>query len=129
MDGRESIDGTASLRFYATQRTRQFQIVAQRVTVAPYTPLVARAMLKTEAIRKEFVQNPQDLYLEMSFEDITGAPVGSPLRDVGAGETHTWQALEVSGVVPDGAAYVRVALLSGLSGTAWFDGVTLQIGE
>ncbi len=129
VDGREAIDGTSSLRFYATQRTRQFMIVAQRVTVAPYTPLVARAMLKTEGVRKEFLQKENDLYLEMSFEDIAGAPVGSPIRDVGAGETHTWQALQVSGTVPDGAAYVRIALLSGLSGTAWFDGVTLQIGE
>lgn len=129
VDGRSAIDGISSLRFYATQRTRQFLVVAQRVTVAPYTPLVARVMLRTESVRKEFLQNASDLYLEMSFEDITGAPVGTPIRDVGAGETHTWQALEVQGTVPDGAAYVRVALLSGLSGTAWFDGVTLLIGE
>lgn len=129
VDGRSAIDGVSSLRFYATQRTRQFLVVAQRVTVAPSTPLAAKAMLRTENVRKEFLQNASDLYLEMSFEDIVGNPVGSPVRAVGAGETHTWQALEVEGVVPDGAAYVRVALLCGLSGTAWFDGVTLQIGE
>lgn len=129
VDQRVAIDGLGSVRFYATQRTRQFLIVAQRVTVAPSTPLVARAMLKTENVRPEFLQKPTDLYLEMSFEDIAGSPVGAPLRAVGAGETHTWQALKVEGVVPDAAAYVRIAVMSGQSGTAWFDGVTLQIAD
>jgi len=129
IDDQSAIDGLSSLRFYATQRTRQFLVVSQQVTVAPTTSLVARAMLRTENVRKEFLQKDTDLYLEMSFEDITGAPVGTPIRDQGAAETHTWQALEVKGLVPDGAAYVRVSVLCGLSGTAWFDGVTLQIGE
>lgn len=129
LDPKVSIDGTSSLRFYATSRTRQLLKVSQRVTVAPSMPLVARAMLKTENVRKEFLQNPSDIYIEMVFEDISGVPVSEPIRAVGALETHTWQALEVKGIVPDAAAYVRVGLMCGLSGTAWFDGVTLTIGE
>lgn len=129
LDEKVSIDGTHSLRFYATMRTRQFLMVSQQITVASGMPLVARAMLKTENIRKEFQQTPSDLWLEMSFLDIAGNPVGAPTRAVGALETHTWQALEVTGTAPDDAAYVRIAVMSALSGTAWFDGVTLQIGE
>lgn len=129
IDPKVSIDGRASLRFFATQKTRQLLKVGQRVTVAPSMPLVARAMLKTDNVRKEFLQNPTDIYLEMVFEDINGTPVAAPIRATGALETHTWQALEVKGIVPDAAAYVRVGLMCGLSGTAWFDGVTLTIGE
>ena len=129
LDGAVSIDGRASLRFFASQKTRQFLRVGQRVTVAPSMPLVARAMLKTDNVRKEFLQNPADIYLEMVFEDITGTPVAPPIRATGALETHTWQALEVKGIVPDEAAYVRIGLMCGLSGTAWFDGVTLTLSE
>lgn len=129
IDGNVSIDGRGSLRFFASQRTRQFLKVGQRVTVAPSMPLVARAMLKTDNVRKEFLQNPSDIYLEMVFEDISGNPVSTPIRAIGALETHTWQALEVKGIVPDDAAYVRIGMMCGLSGTAWFDGVTLTLSE
>lgn len=129
VDGKVSIDGGASLRFYATQRTRGFRIASQRITVAPYTSLKANAQLKTENIRPEFLQKPTDIYLEMSYLDIAGNPVGTPSRAVGNAETHTWQALEVTGTVPGEAAYVRIALFCGLSGTAWFDGVTVEIGD
>lgn len=124
-----SVDGSASLRFYATQKTRQFLQVSQRISVAPTMSLVARAMLATDNIRPEYQQKRTDLYLELQFEDVARNAVGAPVRAVGAGETHTWQSLEAAGIAPDNAAFVRVTLLSALSGTAWFDGLTLQIAD
>ena len=128
-DTKSAIDGVGSVRFYATEKSRLFTAATQQITVAPSTRLRATAQLRTENVRAQYIQNPQDLYLEIQFQDITGAPVGQPIRSTGALETHNWQPLEVYGEAPDGTAFVAVTLFCGLSGTAWFDGVTLEIAE
>lgn len=128
-DERVAIDGSSSLRFYGTKATRLFPEVAQRITLSPGTRLRVRAQLKTDNIRVEYQQKSSDLYMEVSFEDISGQPVGSPIRAQGLGETHTWQTLEIQAEAPDGAAYVRIGLVCALSGTAWFDGVAVQIND
>lgn len=129
IDPKVAIDGSSSLRFYANVKTRMFPEVAQRVTVVGGMSLVLRGQLRTENVRVEFHQKPTDLFLDLSFEDISGQPVGEAQRVVGNLETHTWQTIEIRAIVPDNAAYARIAMSSALSGTAWFDGLTLAIGE
>lgn len=129
VDPKVAIDGSSSLRFYGTKGTRLFPEVAQRITIAPSTRIHVRAQLKTEHIRVEYQQKATDLYLDVSFEDISGQPLGPGVRAQGVGDTHTWQTLTVEAEAPDNAAYVRIGLVSALSGTAWFDGVTVEIND
>lgn len=121
------LDGTASLRVYNTDETRLFYAVVQRVEIVPGMRMKAQTHYKTENVRAEFQQNEGDLYLSITFEDMFKRPVGSPIIDRGRIATHGWEPLEVSGMAPDEAAFVRVALVSGLSGTTWFDGTSLSL--
>ncbi|NOY28347.1 MAG: hypothetical protein GXP62_21010 [Oligoflexia bacterium] len=121
------LDGTASVRVYNTDATRLFYAISQRVEVVSGMRLTARTHHRTENVRAEFQQNEGDLYLSLSFEDIFHNPVGAPVIARGRISTHTWEPLEVSANVPEEAAYARVAMVSGLSGTTWFDGTSLTL--
>ncbi len=121
------LDGTASVRVYNTSDTRLFNALVQRVEVVPGMKLVARTHHKTENVRAEFQQNEGDLYLSLTFEDLYKRPVAAPVIDRGRIATHGWEPLEVRATVPDDAVYVRLALVSGLSGTTWFDGTSLSL--
>lgn len=127
IDSRSAIDGSHSLRFHADAQTRLFKMVTQRITVVEGMTLRARAQIKTDNLRVEFQQRPTDVYLGLSFLDIYGNPVAPPRRAVARLHSHTWELLEVIAPVPPGADLVQVELLSAMSGTAWFDGVTLEL--
>lgn len=127
VDHDQSLDGSSSMRVYNTDDTRLFHAIVQRVEVAPGMRLVARTHHMTQNVRAEFQQNEGDLYLSMTFEDINRQPVAAPIIDRGRISTHTWEPLEVRGSVPMEAAYVRIAMVAGLSGTTWFDGTTLVL--
>ena len=122
-----AIDGSRSLRFHADEDTRSFQMATQRITVVSGMTLRARAQIMTDNLRVEFQQRPTDVYLGLSFLDIYGNPVAPPRRDVARLSSHTWELLEVVADVPPGADFVQLELLSAVSGTAWFDGVTLEL--
>jgi len=127
IDNTYALDGSGSLRFYSSERTRLFPAAIQKVAVQPGTHVRARAQLKTENVRVEFQQRDDDLYLAMSFLDASGRPIGSPLKATGRLSTHTWELLEVQGQAPAETASVEIKLLSAISGDAWFDGVTLEV--
>ncbi|RME24245.1 MAG: hypothetical protein D6798_11640 [Deltaproteobacteria bacterium] len=121
------LDGNASLRVYNTAETRLFQAVVQRVEIVPGMRLQATTHHKTDNVRAEFQQNEGDLYLSMTFEDLYRQPIGPPLIGRGRLATHGWEPIEVTGVAPPDAAWVRIALVSALSGTTWFDGTSLSL--
>ena len=127
IDNRSAIDGSHSLRFHADDETRLFQLVTQRITVVEGMTLRARSQIMTDNLRVEFQQRPTDVYLGLSFLDIYGNPVAPPRRDIARLHSHTWELLEVVAPVPPGADLVQIELLSAVSGTAWFDGVTLEL--
>jgi hypothetical protein len=127
IDNTSAIDGVHSLRFHATDKTRLFPEVVQRITLAPYTRVRVRAQHRTDNVRQEFQQQPDALFLKISFEDINGTPVGSAIVDRGRIMTHTWETLEVRGEAPPQTAYLRIALFNGMSGSAWFDAVVVEI--
>jgi hypothetical protein len=89
--------------------------------------LRARSQIMSDNLRVEFQQRPTDVYLGLSFLDIYGNPVAPPQRDIARLHTHTWELLEVVAEVPAGADIVQLELSSAVSGTAWFDGVTLEL--
>jgi len=127
IDNQVAIDGFRSLRFHADERTRRFVMATQSVTVAQGMRLQARAYIKTENLRSEGRQIEDNVYLGLSFLDFNDIPVAPPQRHVARLETHPWELLEVNTVVPPGTSLVQIELISAVSGTAWFDGVTLQI--
>lgn len=122
-----AIDGNASLRFHATEETRLFPTVTQSVQVAPSSHVRARVQFRASGLKVEYQQRPTDVGIWLQFEDADGRPLGTPKRAVGRLGTHAWEQLEVDDVAPQDAAQVRVGLLSAVSGTAWFDGVSLEL--
>ena len=58
--------------------------------------------------------------------DAYGSPIGDQPRDVARLATHAWEPLEISATAPAGAQKLQVSLISGVSGTAWFDGVSIE---
>lgn len=122
-----ALDGAASLRVHNNATTRLFFATTQRVEVVGGMTLQARAYHRTESVQAEFQQNEGDLYLSLSFEDIFQKPIGAPILARGRIATHGWELMEATGAVPTEAAYARVALVAGLSGTTWFDAVTLSL--
>ncbi len=129
IDSRVAIDGLSSVRFHGTDKTRMFVMAYQQITVVPGMKLRARAQIKAENLRVEYQQRPTDVYLAISFLDIGGNPVAPPLRAPARLATHTWEPLELIAEVPMAADIVQIELLSAVSGTAWFDGVTLELTQ
>jgi hypothetical protein len=129
LDTKVAIDGRQSVRFYATDKTRQFYRVQQRVPVDPNTNVRLRAQLRTDLIRLEYQQRRSDFYLGMSFLDINGQPLGQTFTKAGRMGSHPWELLEIMAATPPGATDVEISLSSGVSGTAWYDGVILEVVE
>jgi hypothetical protein len=129
LDTKVALDGQQSARFYATEKTRQFYHLQQRVPVDPDTKIRLRAQLRTDLIRLEYQQRRSDLYLGMSFLDNNGQPLGQTFTKNGRMGSHPWELLEILAATPPGATDVEVTLSSGMSGTAWYDGIILEVVE
>lgn len=127
IDGNVAIDGFHSLRFHASEDTRHFQSVVQTVTVGPGVTVRARAQVQADNLRVEFQQQASTVYLKLQFVDAAGFPIGDPVTDIAQLGTHAWQPLEVQQTAPEQATHLQVELLSGVSGTAWFDGVSIEV--
>jgi hypothetical protein len=126
IDERTALDGLHSLRFHATDKTRLFPEVVQRSTVTPGARLRLRAQMRAEDLRVEFIQRDDQVRMSMSFLDASGMVLGRPLNAVARLSTHTWELLEIEATAPANAAAVQVGLLSAVSGTAWFDGISIE---
>ena len=104
-----------------------FKEVTQAVGVSEGVRIRARAQVKADNLRVEFQQREDSVYLSLVFVDPAGYPLGRPIRSIARLGTHNWEPLELDAVAPPGAAGVRVGLLSGVSGIAYFDAVMIEI--
>ena len=127
VDNKFAVDGTQSLRFNNTDKTRLFPEAVQRVPVQPGTHVRARAQLKTDNLRVQYLQHEDHVYLSMVYLDANGAPVSEVAKATGRLSTHAWELLEVQQQAPPAAAFVQVGVISAVSGTAWFDAVILEV--
>ena len=123
-----AIDGTGSVRFFATERTRVFQNVVQEVRVVPGQRIRLRVQHKAENIRVEYQQRRSDFKVEATFLS-GGYPTGAPLIAKGRMDSHPWELLELEASTPANATEIRIELSCALSGTAWFDAVVLEVVE
>ena len=126
VDANTALDGAYSVRFYADDHTRLFYELAQIVPVLQYQPVQLRAQVKTENLRVEFQQREDQVGMTLSWLDASYQPIGQPTKVVARLSTHPWELLELNAEAPGGAAFARVALMSAVSGTAWFDAVELR---
>ncbi len=127
VDADVALDGTHSLRFNSTQATRRFPEVLQHVPVQPGTPVLLRAQFRAQNLRVEYQQREDQVGLSLTWLDSSGYPVGPAVIASGRLTSHPWELLEIREVAPQGATMARVGLLSAVSGTSWFDGVTLVV--
>ena len=124
-----ALDGTRSVRFHSTERTRRFPEVVQHVPVQPGTPTRVRAQFRAHNLRVEYQQREDQVGMSLTWVDSMGNPVTTPQFVQGRLTSHPWELLEINSVAPAGATMARVGLLSAVSGTAWFDGVTVVVGD
>lgn len=124
-----ALDGRRSVRFHATEKTRRFPEVIQHVPVQPGTPTRVRVQFRADNLRVEYQQREDQVGLSLTWVDSMGNPVSAPQFSRGRLTSHPWELLELNAVAPDGATMARVGLMSAVSGTAWFDGVTVTVGD
>lgn len=129
VDSTVYLDGKNSVRFYAEERTRLFYEVAQAAPVNPGARLRATAQVKAENLRVEHQQREDSVCMTLSFLDGTGNPVGPARRAIARLETYPWTLIAIEETAPYEAEFVRIALFSGVSGTAWFDAVEIEVLE
>jgi len=129
IDQKVALDGDQSIRFFASDRTRQFYRVQQRVPVAPGIRIRLRGQVRTDLVRLEYQQRRTDFFMAMTFLDSGGQALGKSLTKSGRMGSHPWELLEITQTTPAGATAIRVTLSSGVSGTAWYDGVILEVVE
>jgi hypothetical protein len=129
IDERVALDGTRSVRFHATEKTRRFPEVVQHVPVAPGTPTRVRAQFRADNLRVEYQQREDQVGLSLTWVDSMGNAVSPPQLAQGRLTSHPWELLELNSVAPVGATMARVGLMSAVSGTSWFDGVTVAVGD
>ena len=127
IDDKVFLDGTSSVRFYAEERTRLFYEVAQAAPVLPGQRILATSQVRAENLRVEHQQREDHVCMTLSFLDGNGRPVGPARRAVARLETYPWSRLAIEETAPPEAEFVRIALFSGVSGTAWFDAVELEV--
>ena len=125
IDNNEAVDGLRSVRFYADERTRRFQDVYQQLPVAEGVSVRARVLHRAENLEVEFEQKATDVRLYLQFLDAYGAPIGDPTFKAARLSTHTWELLEVNATAPPGTVYLQLGLRSAVSGTSWFDALSL----
>jgi kynureninase len=128
IDTRTAVDGTSSVRFYATERTRVFQNVVQEIVVQPGALSRFRVQHKTENVRVEFQQNRSDFKVQITYLN-NGSPVAPPIKAHGRMGSHSWELLELEHKTPHNATEARIELICSLSGTAWFDGLIFEVIE
>jgi len=128
LDTRTAIDGTSSVRFYATERTRVFQNVVQEIVVQPGALSRFRVQHKTENVRVEFQQNRADFKVQITYLN-NGRTVAPPIKAHGRMGSHSWELLELEHTTPINATEARIELMCSLSGTAWFDGLIFEVIE
>jgi len=127
LDTAEKLDGRSSVRFNSDINTRYWEQLSPRVSIAPGTSLVLRGHVKARYLRRERDQERM-FRLAMIFEDIGGNPVGAPVEAPLETGDMEWRQFVVNAEAPPEADYVKILLACTVSGTAWFDGLSLEIG-
>ena len=129
IDEQVYLDGVSSVRFFAEERTRLFYEVAQAAPVIPGQRLLATSQVRAEDLRVEHQQREDHVCMTLSFMDGNGRPVGPARRAIARLETYPWTRLAIEETAPPEAEFVRIAVFSGVSGTAWFDAIEIEVLE
>ena len=127
LDLSERHDGRAAVRFHSDTNTRYWPQLEQQISIAPGTSLVLRGHVKGHYLRRERDQE-RVFRLALEFVDIAGNPVGEPIEAPLQTGDMDWRQFVITAHAPAEADYVKVVLASTISGTAWFDGLSLEIG-
>lgn len=126
LDRGVALDGVQSLRFNNSAKTRWFPAAQQEVPVKPGTRVLARCQFRAQQLRPEYLQREDLVGMSLTFVDAGGTAVSSPIRARGRLNTHAWEELQAEATAPENAVGVILEVSAPVSGTAWFDGVTLE---
>jgi hypothetical protein len=117
--------GAASLRLSGGMGTTSWQLVRQKVTVAPGQRVGVRVAARSVNVRREGRQHP-NAHAMLEFVDEKGARIDLAWSPVVTG-TREWVDVGVSRLAPERTAAVWVGLFLSQSGTLWFDDVRVTV--
>lgn len=126
LDRNEVLDGSASLRINSDASTRHWDMVTQVVPVPGGTPVILRGNVKARRVVRERDQDRR-FFMGLQFLDGAGSVVGENILPIDSGDMD-WRDYALHARAPDGATAARLVLVCTMSGTVWFDGLTLEVG-
>jgi hypothetical protein len=113
------------LRISADSGTvRWWDVESDLVPVAPGDQLVLSGAMRTQDVRDEAGQSPNNC-IGVRFFDREGNTNGIVGTQHLLGD-HPWTTVRLAVNVPDGATHARVYAFLSMSGTAWFDNLKLE---
>jgi hypothetical protein len=123
LDDNIAMDGSNSLRFYNTEKTRVFETMQQNILLQDANEVRLQCFVKADNTRIEFHQDPSYTYIALQFRDEQGELLQENKEVIRLG-TYPWEAILIDASVPQNTITVDIVLLSSVSGTLWFDGIT-----
>lgn len=124
IDDEMSMDGSSSLRFYNTEKTRVFNQVSQTIPIKHEIEIRVQCFTKSENTRTEYRQDPGYTRMNLIYKDASGTELRTETTPIRIG-SYEWEQISVSSYIPQNTATVDITFLSSVSGTLWVDGLTI----
>lgn len=133
MDTSDAFDGERSFFFKADSTTRRFFMLSQEIRVKNVTRVRLRAALKGENVDRLGGQYPQ-ANLALTFYDqdrnrFMTQRFADRRTQVRMGSTDGWVLEDRLFKIPPTTAYIVVHCVLGMSGTMWYDSLSLEVPE
>ena len=126
LDPAHAFDGKKSIRFFNTIRTNSFPKVVQWQEVAAGQRLQVVYFVKGEKLTVELQQKIDALGLIIRFFDEDNNPVDSAVHvPARKGSYLQWEQLQTKFTVPAGASKMQLQFSNPISGTIWFDALSV----
>lgn len=124
IDEEMAMDGSSSLRFYNTEKTRVFHQVSQSVPINEEIEIRVQCFTKSKNTRTEYRQDPSYTQMSIVYKDASGSELRTETQPIRIG-SYDWEQISVNSYIPQNSASVDVRFLSSVSGTLWVDGLTV----
>ena len=116
------LDALQCLRFYNTDKTRAFPMVAQWVPLDASNPAVrVTVYFKADDLRVEYQQTSAGAKMELTFYDDNGEMIGSSISKAARLGTYDWEPVIIRTDIPSNSTAMKVSFMSAQSGRLWVD--------
>jgi hypothetical protein len=132
IDSDVAYDGEMSFFFKGDPDTRRWYVLSQEIEILDVSHIQFKGAIRIQGAKRGTSQFAQCNYLftfyDHNHQRFQSARFGDQRTRVKIGTTG-WLVEDVKFRVPSGAAYVKVQCIMGMTGTVWFDDLSLTIPE